>query len=308
LDIYNFARKNRENELADSCLEFICENFENGLQEHKQYRDLSLEVLLDILQRDDVQCDELTLFNIVLDWGAENKKSDDDIKKALKLIRLPIIGAKSLRNFVRSCPLIDKEDYMEAIEYCAMPQLFEERKEEKQFHRRRAACRFIWTAQRGQHAFKLTNDGHTIEKTGPSNWDLVALSSEPFEAGVQYFQVKIDVMNTDRSGLAMGLTAEPGINPSSYSNCISLSMEYGPYNLTAKNPNQGGYTFKVGDVIGFLVDFVNDEIKVFENGKLTYTAGQKPSQLKKIWACVFMYYQNDQVSLCNDFPLKTLEE
>jgi hypothetical protein len=90
LDFYKFSKQNKEHELEENCLAYVAENFESALQEHKQYRDLSLDIFTDILARDDVHCLELDLFNVVLDWGEHTKASDEEIKQALALIRLPI--------------------------------------------------------------------------------------------------------------------------------------------------------------------------------------------------------------------------
>jgi len=308
LEFYQFGKKNNEKDLAESSMAFIASNFDTGLLEHKQYRDLTLDVICDLLERDDLHCEETALFNMLLDWKEAKQVSDDEIKKAVDLIRLPIISAKDLKHKFKDNKLIDRERYVEAMEYHAMPHLFEKSllESEKRFRFRRAMCEFVWTTQTDNVVnYKISNYGNTIEKTGPSNWDLMAISDKPFESGVQYFQVKIDHLNNDRSGMAIGLTSDPNINSGSYTTCMSISMEYGPYNLVAV-PTKTTYDFQVGDVLGFVVDYLEEEIRVYENGKLTFTSSNQP--FNKLWAVVFLYYQNDQVSLCHDIPLKQLVE
>jgi hypothetical protein len=105
--------------------------------------------------------------------------------------------------------------------------------------------------------------------------------------------------------MAIGLTSDHGLAQSSYSQCCSINMSSGAYFATQVDPNTYP-TYNVGDVIGYVVDFQLDEIKIYQNGKLIFRGTQKPSALGTIWACVFLYYTGDQVSLCDDIPMSDL--
>ncbi|KAL0480514.1 BTB/POZ domain-containing protein [Acrasis kona] len=306
LEFYQFAKENNEKDLAENSLQFIASNFETGLLEHQQYRDLPFNVICDLLERDDLGCEETALFNMILNWQEHKQASDEEIQKAVDLIRLPIVSARDLKKTFKDHKLINKDRYVEAMEYHVMPEFFDSQliQNEKRFHFRRAMLKFVWVTQRGNfNNYKISQDGNTIEKTGANNWDLMGISSKPLESGIQYFQVKIDQLNTDRSGMAIGLTYDPNMGSSSYSSCMSVSMEYGAYNLVAV-PGKPAHNYQVGDVFGFVVDFISDEVRVYENGKLAYTS--TGHHCKKLWAIVCLYYKDDRVSLCNDYPLNKL--
>ena len=68
-------------------------------------------------------------------------------------------------------------------------------------------------------------------------------------------------------------------------------------------------TFGAGDVFGTLVDFDRDEILFFKNGAAVAKSSSPPSVLKTVYACVFLYYATDKVTLLSDkirFPQKSL--
>jgi hypothetical protein len=107
--------------------------------------------------------------------------------------------------------------------------------------------------------------------------------------------------------MAVGLTSDRSLGPSNYSQCCCLNMSSGAYYCNQADANTYP-TFNQGDVIGFIVDFQADEIKIYQNGKLIYRGTQKPSFLGQMWAVVFLYYNGDQVSLCDDIPMSDLTD
>jgi hypothetical protein len=64
----------------------------------------------------------------------------------MKLVRLPLMNIPTLRRKVRNHPHIDLLDYIEAIEYCAVPGDFEEEftTRHRRFQARKAICKFKW--------------------------------------------------------------------------------------------------------------------------------------------------------------------
>lgn len=104
--------------------------------------------------------------------------------------------------------------------------------------------------------------------------------------------------------MVLGLTADRNLGHSDFSSCCSVSMSTGFYCCNCVN--NASPIFNQGDVIGFIVDFQLDEIKIYQNGKLIFRGTQRPTTLSNIWAVVFLYYNGDQVSLVDNIPMGEL--
>jgi hypothetical protein len=121
------------------------------------------------------------------------------------------------------------------------------------------------------------------------------LGTAEFRNGTTYYEIEIVTVNNDKSGLVLGVTGDKNIGAGSFASCHGLGMTGTPYNV-----NGGGYNthaYNNGDVFGTLVDFAKDDIKFYRNGQYVGSSTSKPSVLKKVIPCVFLYYQNDKVKL-----------
>lgn len=172
-------------------------------------------------------------------------------------------------------------------------------------------CPFVWDCT--SNNFVLANEDRTITKHGTNSWDLVAFSSVAMESGLHYWQVKIDNINSDKSGMSIGLTSDRNTRADAYTSGTNLGCAGSVYGVTSiSNGVEMSYNDYVnicqGDIIGFVVDFVQDDIKIYKNGKLMFRGNQRPSDMKQVYATVFLYYNGDQVTLVNDYPLSMLHE
>jgi hypothetical protein len=107
--------------------------------------------------------------------------------------------------------------------------------------------------------------------------------------------------------MVLGVTGDKNIAAGSFSSCYGLGMTGSPYNV-----NGGGYNthaYNAGDMFGCLVDFPKDEIKFYRNGVYVGVSNMKPSSMRTVYPCVFLYYQNDKVRLLDKpkNPMNTLK-
>ncbi|KAL0477547.1 BTB/POZ domain-containing protein [Acrasis kona] len=340
LDLYEVAKMYNEQSLVNDCLSFVAENIQPILLDTSNYQTLNQETLIDLLQRDDITCNEIDLFNMVVDWYEKNTQRQQDsvfeqktpsshvetsepatptsalltptsalttpmpidLPKVMSHIRWVLMGPQKLIIEIKKHigKYLTMEDYEEAMEFFAVPRRFTQGSKETKFKFRRVLCPFVWDCNFNN--FTLSNEDRTITKHGANNWDLVAFSSVAMESGLHYWQVKIDVINSDKSGMSIGLTSDRNLRSDSYNVGTSLGCAGSVYGATSVNSNNVDYMLIVaGDVIGFLVDFIKDE-----NGRIMFTGVQRPSDLKQIYATVFLFYNGDQVSLVNEYPLSML--
>jgi hypothetical protein len=219
----------------------------------------------------------------------------------MKYVRLPLIDTATLRRKVKNSPYIDTADYIEAIEYSAMPQDFDPDfiSRHKKFSFRKSLTKFKWVTQKSpnniNHLCKLEDNDRTVTKLMSNGWDMAVLSNTEFKSGTHYYEIEIINVNNDKSGLVLGVTNNRNIPVDSFSSCYGLGMTGSPYNVAGGGYNT--FSFNSGDVFGTLIDFNKDDIKFYRNGSCIGKSNTKPSIFKAIYACAFMYYQNDKITL-----------
>jgi len=146
---------------------------------------------------------------------------------------------------------------------------------------------FAWMPER---SCKLTNDNCTATKSGGSNWDCVVMGSEELSVGVVVWEYIFDRVSSDRSGMAVGL-CKPDCGAGSYSSVIGFGMTGSGY---------GGVTIQNSS---FIVSATKIRVKAdFDSARIEFyvdktlvASGSIPVGIYK--ACVFLYYNNDAVTL-----------
>jgi len=103
------------------------------------------------------------------------------------------------------------------------------------------------------------------------------------------------VINTDHSGMAFGLTTDKNIGVSSYNLCYGMSANGTLHNTTTYSAPYS--TFNNGDVVGTLINYNTNEINFYKNGTLFCRSNVGPKDLGELYAVVFLYYNNDRISL-----------
>jgi len=173
-------------------------------------------------------------------------------------------------------------------------------------------------------------------------WGKAVLGSAPFSRGKIYWEVKIDHINADKTGMVIGvITADnQGINDLNSVCAIDMYGNiYGFHSVyDVRNNIPGTWIGQVGDSIGILLDMDNQRISFSKNGVPLYTALQMKLQFRSkkssngtsdvqnispptsppsspvkggltssvpekpkvehfLWPAVFMYYDNDQITV-----------
>jgi len=301
MEILEFAATQNEIDLVNACVKFIGRNIKQDDFDMAQLLSLKTDVFAAILDSDEFPLDELSVFTLANNWYEHNKStvSENDFRKVLRGVRFPIMDPLTLYSNVKGNPFVDVLDYMEALEYNALPKEFDPDvvEKEKRFHPRKGITRFTWVNAHtnANHLVRLEQHDRMATKLSTNNWDLVLVSSIEMKSGQHYYEIEINFVNNDKSGMVIGVTADKFISGGSYSSCYGLGMTGTTYNAVG-----GGYgtcTFNNGDIFGTLVDFTKDEIVFFKNGTSIAKSNSTPSSMRNVYACVFLYYTNDTITL-----------
>lgn len=146
----------------------------------------------------------------------------------------------------------------------------------------------------------------TATKTGTSTWTnakgilslniiftFLVFGHKAITSGKHYWEVIINSINNDRSGMVIGVTSnKTGHN---FSQDYAIGMSGGMYRVSGS----GTYGNK-NDRIGVLLDMTNLSLSFFVNGKNIYTNAK--ISYGTYYPVVHLYYAGDQVTL--NFPNK----
>jgi len=311
------------------------------------FQELREDILIELLQSDELIISELEIFNAVVNWGkhqlllTQQKKSKNAnidiasvISKVITHIRLPIIPAPQLIKAVKPTKLVPSQYFYEAIEFHAAPT--EVNTNYVRFRPRKHVG--AWYFQTPDSNYLLSNGNLTSKKVSQF-WGKAVLGSAPFSRGKIYWEVKIDHINADKTGMVIGvITADnQGINDLNSVCAIDMYGNiYGFHSVyDVRNNIPGTWIGQVGDSIGILLDMDNQRISFSKNGVPLYTALQMKLQFRSkkssngtadvqnispptsppsspvkggtvsdkpkvehfLWPAVFMYYDNDQITV-----------
>jgi hypothetical protein len=294
--ILEFASLFNEKELLRDCIQYVGK-FINELMDKKAFLKLNQDLFLSLLESDEFPLDELDIFNLVVEYIDVHKDDGIDKERLTQVVRYPIMDLLTLYKNIRCHPLVPVEKYIEALEFNIIPERFKDSElNQPRFRIRNNSVRFTWVPQHEDMRSKIISDhgGRTITKKGSNTWDLVLLSSIPFTKGIIYFEIELQVINSDHSGMAFGLTNDKNVHQSSYHTCYGISA-----NGTLHNSISFGSTYKSfdnGDVVGTLINFNTNEISFYRNGILHCKSIVGPRG-QELYAVVFLYYTNDRISL-----------
>jgi hypothetical protein len=103
-------------QLAAECFQFIFANAKACLASEDYLQNATVEILLQIYGRDDLDLDEIFIFRAILQW-IETKPQDRKPKadKLLELVRLTLISPNDLVAEVQPCKLIPLEKIYNAL-------------------------------------------------------------------------------------------------------------------------------------------------------------------------------------------------
>ena len=121
--------------LIKKCISFI-EDKAAEVIESEEFMKLDGDLVLSIASNDKICCDELDLFNACIKWAKfQAVELKTDIKTLLEPIlpniRFPIMSTKDLLHSVRLTGLCPKKEYLEALEFKSMPDLFKDNTDKK---------------------------------------------------------------------------------------------------------------------------------------------------------------------------------
>jgi hypothetical protein len=256
-----------------------------------------------LLSKEELDVDEAKLFQAVYRWGqnqkkVQNKPMNEILAKLLPLIRFQCMDAKDIVKIVKPTGLIDDKLYLRILEMATAPEGYEFR-DPLPDAKGRGSDKWTldWKTGGYPNLWTMSDGNRTIKKIGGgSSWTNAMIYGKKLTSGTHYWEFKINSVNNDRSGTAVGLCKDPK-NKSQYSADIVVGLSGYQYNLNGAQSTQ----MNNGDRIGVYLSFPKKKVYFFHNGvQMGVTGDLQPKQA--YYPCIHIYYANDSFSL--QFPTK----
>lgn len=290
-------------DLQKRCIDFISKHTK-GVCQSQDFVNLEKEFVMSLVKQEELELQEVDLFSAIVRWG-KNKIQKENLKDELKdviadflpYIRYSTMEGKDLVHVVKPTDLINKDYYVKILELLTAPEGYEHKDPLPE-----VACRgiqnFILDSKTSGNAslFTLSNKNLTIKKmSGGSTWsNAMIFGSVKLTKGVHYWEFKIDSVNNDRSGTAVGLCKNNKAN-NQYSTDMVVGLSGYQYNLSGSTST----SFNNGDRIGVYVSFPKKKVYFFYNGTKMSVEGDLQNG-QAYWPVIHIYYVNDQFTL--NFP------
>jgi len=287
--LLDVAEKYETISLRGKCGKYLAENF-GDLMEMGRLAPLDVDTWVEMIKNDEIKVkSEAELLKYVIQYVThikDKERSKDALEKLLPHIRfayLPVKTLVDLESDERLNGVKCLHDLLyDAYKYKAIPEKFK-----KGLRRRKFVDIFTWNADA---AIKLSDDGLTVQKTGTNGWNLRVTGSAEFDSGNPSWELTLDNVNNDRSGLVIGIA--PKDHPvASFDQCVGIGMSGGMYRTTVKLNTS---SVSVARKVRVEVDFLSKTANFFLDGSL-YATGQ--FDWKVVVPSLFMHYLNDKITL-----------
>mmetsp|Transcript_16301 Transcript_16301/g.20909 ORF Transcript_16301/g.20909 Transcript_16301/m.20909 type:complete len:563 (-) Transcript_16301:732-2420(-) len=317
-------------EIYDKCIEFI-EGNAAQVFDSTYFLDLPESVLIDLVKKDRLSIQEMSLFKALLKWGKhqcsleDNDDNEDEeenpnystvavspqtrvlrhyLRNLIQHVRLPLIGATDLVRVVKPSEVIPSHLYLKAMEYLAAPE--EVDTGGAAFYRRRVGYgpygplfTFQWEIENensAHYGFKFANAERIAMRIGEDKWNGVFGNKSIIVSGKKQdimFEILIKRIADDRSGMVIGLARK---QDKAYSSCWGYGGS--GYSYPSQTRAQIKHNeFQVGDVIGVRFEGVKRQVSFFKNGDLQFVNSRQPPIGTELHPVVHMYYNSDEVEI-----------
>jgi len=287
--LLDVAEKYECTSLRSKCGKYLAENF-GDLMEMGRLMPLDVDTWVEMIKNDEIKVkSEAELLKFIIQYAMnikEKEKSMDALERMLPHIRFPYLPVKTLVELesderMKGVKCLH-ELLFDAYKYKALPQ-----KAKKGLRRRKFVDIFTWNPD---SSIKLSDDGLTVQKTATNGWNLRVTGNVEFDSGNPSWEITLDHVNNDRSGLVIGIA--PKDHPvASFDQCVGIGMSGGMYRTTAKLSTSSA---SVARKVRVEVDFLNKTASFYLDGSL-YATGH--FEWKIVVPSVFMHYVNDKITL-----------
>lgn len=231
--------------------------------------------------------------------GKQNKPSGQTLEqtcsKLIQHVRFPLMTPDQLMDVVKPSGIVSDELYLKGMEWNIVSDgPFD--KTDKHYHPRGQDKRIFFQVHPDNRLnFTTSNGQQTIEKIkGGNSWETgIAFCNKPLTKGKVYWEVTIHHLNTDRTGLRVGITKNN--TPSSFSQDIMIGMSGIRHNCY-NSEGSSGQRCGSGDKIGVLVDFTKSQVLFFRNGYYINTYASIYSNTT-YYPVIHMFYPKDKVTI-----------
>jgi hypothetical protein len=173
--------------------------------------------------------------------------------------------------------------------------------------RHKSKQQFQWAPSSG---YTLTEDAKGVSKLNDtiygSNWNHPIYSTERLHDKITYIELRIKERGNI---LFFGVSKTNKVRDATFmdpSSCICIyadATSLGSQCVTVVED----CSVRPNDVLGLVVDKVEETITFYKNGKTIARGTRKPSQMEPMYLIMWLYYGNATVELCEQFPLDSLK-
>jgi hypothetical protein len=163
--------------------------------------------------------------------------------------------------------------------------------------------------------FILQNHGTVVKKKGSDSWEKPLLSNQELTDPITYSQFKTLKLGKSMgkhsgSGVFVGVSQSNKIETRDFTRSDKTICMYNDVVALDSGSVTRITTFcktGSGDVIGVLVDQHKDQILFYINGKLSSVGKRKPSEMRPLYAVLWLYYNECHIEMGNFYDYTTLE-
>lgn len=231
----------------------------NDVMETKDFFKLDAQTIKFILMNEELNIEELQLFEHVLRWGRSQLKPGQDLKDILtedimQLIRYPLIGVKDLYEIVKPTNLCPEKEWIEALELLVCG----DELPKKYAQRGAGNSTYLWS--NGTKEFQINS----------TSWQMI-MGTELKEKTKHQWNIKLKSFTQTGNSWAMII----GVAKKTHGMTTYLGATADGWGYVAngkKNHNSGSganysETFGSGDTITVILDLSKGELSFKKNGK-----------------------------------------
>jgi hypothetical protein len=139
-----------------------------------------------------------------------------------------------------------------------------------------------------------------------NSWS-IANSNTPLHKPISYFEIKLAHCPVRGWGVLIGV-GENKFSVYDYESYVGLhTNETGNISSLECVVVNRPPSVRTGDIIGVVVDYVQDRILFYKNGKHIANGIKKPSDFDELYAFVCTYHQHSALQICERYPYENLQ-
>jgi hypothetical protein len=309
-DVLSAALFCENNDVAEVCMCVIASNGNDSLN-RPEFKNLSVDILERILQRDDLAVEEGEVFNAFLRWCVNTsndgeRRDADQIQRLKRSVRLPLVPIRDLLGAADDSGLFSRDELFAAAKYQMHPGKVSDNTDPQFVRRVRARHVLSRWELRGQACglVALSDDAACLRKVGKSGWNVLAIADLPgirTVGGQALLQckIRIDHINADKSGLVIGAVNS---YTDSYSKCVGIGASGSTKNKISSKRGQE-QSLHIHDVVTVSIDVKERLVEICVSRSdlelFCVSGSYPPGWGAEVYIGAHVHYDLDTVTIVN---------